>query len=193
MPYSIRYRPVFSTLVLSLISLSILCPASFAEGPPVGSQFPAITLPAPEKSEDLQYLKLSGKAPFTVSQIQAPIVIVQIFSMYCPHCQKDAPRTNELFKKLKNHPKLKDTVRLIGIGIGNSAYEVDFFKNTYHIPFPLFPDGDFAIHKHIGEVRTPYFIVVKNNPKGSEIIYSQSGAIPDLDAFVNMLAKKAGK
>jgi thiol-disulfide isomerase/thioredoxin len=193
MQYPGRFCPILSALVLALVSLSILCTASFAEGPPVGSQFPAITLPAPEKPEDQQYLKLPGKAPFTVSQIQTPIVIVQIFSMYCPHCQKDAPRTNELFKKLVNHPKLKDAVRLIGIGIGNSAYEVEFFKNTYHIPFPLFPDGDFTIHKHIGEVRTPYFIVVQNSPKGSEIIYSRSGAIPDLDAFVNMLAKKAGK
>lgn len=186
-------RTILCTTLLILVAFLAHCTTSLAEGPQVGSKFPAITLGIPDKPEDQSYLKLSGKGTFTISQIPVPMVIVQIFSMYCPHCQKDAPRANELYKKLLSNTRLKDSVRMIGIGIGNSAYEVEFFKKTYHIPFPLFPDADFTIHKLFGEVRTPHFIVVRNTPKGGEIIYSHSGAIPNLDEFVNMIGKKAGK
>lgn len=190
MKSTIRFAASFPAAALFCSLLLVSCPAALADGPAVGSIFPDIAFAVPEKAEDQRYLKLTGKETFTVQQIPVPVVIVQIFSMYCPHCQKDAPRTNELFKKLSDHPKLKDAVRLIGIGVGNSAYEVAFFRKTYNIPFPLLPDGDFAVHKRIGEVRTPHFIVVKNTPKGPEILYSKSGAIPNLDEFVDWVVRK---
>ncbi len=187
-----RFAAICSTVALLCSLLLVPCPAALADGPAVGSIFPDIAFAVPERPEDQRYLKLSGKETFTVQQIPVPVVIVQIFSMYCPHCQKDAPRTNELFRKLSDHPKLKDRVRLMGIGIGNSAYEVEFFRKTYHIPFPLFPDGDFVIHKRIGEVRTPHFIVVQHTAKGAEIVYSRSGAIPNLDEFIDTIGRRLG-
>lgn len=188
-----RLAAFFPAAVLFCTLLLVQCPAALADGPAVGSLFPDIAFAVPERSEDRQYLKLTGKGTFTIQQIPVPLVIVQVFSMYCPHCQKDAPRTNELFRKLNDHPKLKDTVRLMGIGIGNSAYEVDFFRKTYNISFPLFPDGEFVIHKRIGEVRTPHFIVVQHTSKGAEIVYSRSGAIPNLDEFIDTIGRRLGQ
>ena len=151
------------------------------------------SLPAPGESFQRRYLGLETLDPFLLNQIQAKVLIIEIFSMYCPICQREAADINKVFELIQKDPKLKDQVRLIGIGAGNSAYEVNFFKETYQIKFPLFSDAKFVIHKKIGEVGTPYFIGLKPDKKqGLEIFHSQSGEIIDPEKFLETLVKASG-
>ena len=100
---------------------------------------------------------------------------------------------NEMFRKIEADARLKGTVKLIGIGVGNSAFEVNHFKKVYDIPFPLFPDGDFVIHKKLGEVRTPYFIGIKILANGHhKVYYSRLGGAKDADALLQKLLKESG-
>jgi thiol-disulfide isomerase/thioredoxin len=161
--------------------------------PSKGDVLPKINLPIPKSPDENKYLGLSGVGTFRIPQIKAKIVIVEVFSMYCPYCQKDAPRINEMYQTVENNPGLKNRIKIIGIGAGNSAFEVEVFKKTYSVPFPLFADKDFSIHKLLGEVRTPYFVAIKINEDGThQVVHSQLGDFQGAEPFLELIMKASG-
>jgi peroxiredoxin len=158
--------------------------------PKEGEPLPPFSLPVPTNADQKAYLGLVAGESFKIHQIRAKIVVIEIFSMYCPYCQREAPTVNRLFKRIESDPKLKDQIKMIGIGAGNSPFEVDVFRKKYDVAFPLFPDDTFAIHECLGEVRTPYFFVVKINDDGTHrIIISKLGGIKDADRFLDEILK----
>ncbi|MFZ2446097.1 MAG: TlpA disulfide reductase family protein [Syntrophobacteraceae bacterium] len=185
---------IFSTIVVLSFCASFVLPSAVPAQttPREGSVFPDLSLPLPQKIDERNYLQVE-EGPFKLSQVKTEVLIVEIFSMYCPYCQKEAPNVNGLFEALAANPKLKSRVKLIGIGAGNSSFEVNAFRNLYRIEFPLLPDGDLAIHKQLGAVGTPYFFVLRNKAPGRlEVIYSQVGSFGDPAAFLDMIAAKIG-
>jgi peroxiredoxin len=185
---------IASVVVVALLFSILVFHVLAANKPPEkGEALPTINLPVPKNPDERSYLGLSGSGLFKIPQIKAKAVIVEIFSMYCPYCQKDAPGVNQLYRLIENNADIKDKVKLIGIGAGNSPYEVEVFKKTYDIPFPLFPDKDFTIHKACGEVRTPYFMVIKINENGThQIVHTQLGDYPGAESFLELVLKTSG-
>jgi peroxiredoxin len=193
----VRMKKISACLLVMLFALTVIAAPLWAVSPPAaGGSLPDFQLPAPKDSADKNYLGVSGpffSGPFKIPQIKANVVIIEIFSMYCPYCQAEAPNMNSLFSRIESNPDLKGKIKLLGIGAGNSEYEVGVFKKKYHVAFPLFPDGDFKIYDVIGEVRTPYFIGVKINPDGShQVIYSKLGAFESVDRFLNQIIQLSG-
>jgi len=182
-----------SACLLVVVMLLLAVPRSLTAAgfpPPVGGTLPEIKLSIPKDSSEKDYLGFFGFGTFKIPEIKAKLVIIEIFSMYCPYCQREAPNVNQLFAKIDDNPSLKGKIKIIGIGAGNTSYEVGTFKNKYKVPFPLFADADYVIHKMVGEVRTPYFIGVKINPDGANrVIYSKLGAIGSVDDFLSALIK----
>lgn len=168
-------------------------PAFAAEKTPAeGGLLPDMKLPVPQTAEEAGYLGIKQKDTFKVPQIKAELVIIEVFSMYCPFCQKEAPAVNQLYQAIAGDRNLKDRVRMLGIGSGNSTFEVNTFKKHYSVPFPLVPDADYKIHNALGQPRTPYFLAVRLNSNGShEIVYSKVGSFGDPGEFLDMLLKKA--
>ncbi|MFO7914030.1 MAG: TlpA disulfide reductase family protein [Desulfotignum sp.] len=150
-------------------------------------------LPVPEETHQQVYLGVQGRDRFTLGQISGQVVIVEVFSMYCPICQREAANVNALFDLIRQDPRLSERVKLLGIGAGNSAFEVTFFKKKYDIEFPLFPDEDFRLHKQIGEVNTPHFFGLRlmENEK-TDLFFSRSGEIEDVKKFLQTLLKESG-
>jgi thiol-disulfide isomerase/thioredoxin len=169
---------------------------SLAGSPPaVGGILPDIKLSMPKDMADKNYLGLGffGFGSFTIPEIKTSLVIIEIFSMYCPYCQREAPNVNQLYEKIEQNPALKGKIKIIGIGVGNTSYEVGTFKKKYNVSFPLFADADYVIHKMVGEVRTPYFIGVKMNQDGShQVIYSKLGEMEGVDQFLATMIRLSG-
>jgi thiol-disulfide isomerase/thioredoxin len=181
-------------LAIVVITLCMTMAIGSAENSPPkeGNPFPEIELLKPVNPVELKYLGLSGSGLFKINEIKAEVVIIEVFSMYCPYCQGEAPNINNLYTLIENDPALKNKIKIIGIGINNSLFETDIFKKKYKVEFPLIPDGDFILHKIIGEVRTPYFIVVKLKGGKTEVIYSRLGALGDNNIFLGRMAKLSG-
>jgi len=125
--------------------------------PAAGEPMPSIILETPDDPAARKYLGVTDTGSFDLTRIPAEVLILQVFSMYCPHCQREAPVVNRVFEIIQQDPRLKKRIRLVGIGAGNSAYEVGIFKEKYSIPFPLFEDADFVFHELLGEVPNALF------------------------------------
>ena len=187
-------KKYFLLSVVLALSFVVAQPLSAAGPPQTGGQLPEFEFPMPSDRADRSYLGLSGwESTFRIPEIKARVVIVEILSMYCPFCQKEAPMVNQLYDAIEKDPRAKGKVKILGIGAGNSAYEVDVFRKKYNVPFPVVPDPEYAAHTLYGEVRTPYFIAVKINENGThEVIYSKLGSFGDIPAFLEALKKPAG-
>jgi len=185
-------------LMTSFVTASVfftLQGLSFAATPqPVkGGKLPVISLPIPKNSDEKIYLGLSGDGFFKLQQIKANGVLIKIFNLYCPICQSTASAMAELYHQIENNPDFKGKMKLIGIGAGNSLLEVEVFKQTYNIPFPIFPDENFKIHQALGEVRTPFFIAIKMDGDGShEIVHTHLGGLTDARAFLDLMVEAYG-
>jgi len=175
-------------------SLAFLATLSFATGPPQkGDVLPDISIPVPHRDADKDYLGLKGGEFFKIPQIKATVVIIEIFSMYCPYCQREAPQVNRLYNLIENNRALRGKIKFIGLGTGNTKLEVEVFRKNYTVPFPLFPDEDFAFHKGFGEVRTPYFIGVRINADGThQVFYSKLGGFGEVEQFLQVVVQLSG-
>jgi peroxiredoxin len=113
--------------------------------------------------------------------------------MYCPHCQREAPALNELNALIASRG-LSDDLKLIGVGIGNSDFEVQVFRDKYAITFPLFSDPDFRVNKEIGEVGTPFFYVLALNPAKKEVRVAKTmlGRMESAETFLAQALKACG-
>ena len=148
--------PVMLFFLLFLSSYRL--PALFAQNTPAeGDMFPDLKLPLPPKMQEREYLKID-RGPFLLSQIDSKVLIVEIFSIYCPICQKEAPIVNWLFRAISANPELESRVKVLAIGAGNSLYEIDAFRNLFKVKFPLIPDADFSVLKYWVRFEPPIFL-----------------------------------
>ncbi len=85
---------------------------------------------------------------------------------------------------------MKEKIKMIGIGVGNSMYEVNAYRNRYKVPFPLFPDASMEISQKLGVKGTPTFIGLKMNGKGiQEQFYFAEGGFQDIHQFLDEIIR----
>ena len=183
------------TLVLTASAQALAAEASEAPGAKplaVGTIFPDVPLIGSVSPELTASLGLASKTgPTPISKLNADVLVVEIFSMYCPFCQREAPNINAL-QALIDKQGLSKRLKIIGIGAGNSDTEVEIFRKKYNVPFALFSDAAFAVHQRVGQVGTPFFYVLRKKPAGYEIVLTHLGVIHSPADFLAAITAKAG-
>ena len=189
-------RKYKSFILGGIVVLVLMSPLLLAQDAPNDYRSAAtrLKLSIPENPEARTYLGIKASAgTMSLSQIKSEIVLVQIFSMYSLACQRHAQAANKLFQAIDSRKELRDRIKMIGIGMGNSQFEVGVFKDKYSLIFPLFDDRDSTIADLFSGMRTPYYIGFRNgNGSGPEIFYSKPGGFTNTEDFLNSFVKASG-
>ena len=187
-------------LILTAILLPLWgCMSAMDAAPAAQDKAPAnpsseFLLPALSDPDQQAYLGIDGTQTFALEEIHAPIVLIEVFSMYCPHCQREAPNVNRLYRHIDEDPLLASRVKLIGIGVGNTTYEVDLFRKAFDIPFPLFPDRSRRLAFGLEVRETPTFVgFARKIDGGLQRILFNPGPIGDMAAFLDRLLESADR
>jgi peroxiredoxin len=151
-----------------------------------GMNLPQFMLDAPGSASDQKYLGLTELKPFCFSQIAAKIIILELFGIYCPHCRKQAPELNKVYNFIKNDPQLSNGIKMVGIGAGAHKKQVDSWKTTLHVPFPLFPDPETAIWQKFGKPGVPCTLIVSDTGK---VLATHLGHTEDIEEFFRQIKK----
>lgn len=174
-----------------VLLVTLLCSILFITAARAGEPFPDLRLEGQMPTVQASYLGITEKEP-RLSDIRAGYILVEIMSMYCPICQREASLVNKIFQTLDDRG-FSDRIKMIAIGAGNSQFEINFFRNKYSVAMPMFTDQNYVAHKALGNVGTPFFILVKKHENGTlETLYAHEGGIEDGDAFLATVLQKAG-
>jgi peroxiredoxin len=135
-------------------------------------------------TDEARYLGISEGDTFTLDEVDADILIVQFFSMYCPRCQVDAEHANELFALIQDRTDGM-TIKMVGIGFANTDFEVGIFKKKFAVAFPLFPDMYGALARELDVSSTPHYLAIKRTENGRfKVIYQQDDKLGDPEKFL---------
>jgi len=169
------------TLSLLLVLLSSLVWATTGKIYKPGSTLPAFELKTPDSPEARKYLGLNESKTFTLSQIPSKFLLVEFFSFYCPVCQRQAPKANKIYKFIKNDESMSKDIKVLGIGVTNKQKEVDIYRKTFRVEFPLFADADKENPKKTGIEDIPLTVLIDKNGK---VLISHLGIVKDVDNFL---------
>jgi thiol-disulfide isomerase/thioredoxin len=191
---SFLFAAVLASAVVAFGAESVTILGNTVQAAPADcANAPIIELPIPGSEGEKSYLGLSGIGNFKIGQIKSQILIIEIFSFYCPHCQRMASQVNDLYQEIQKRSDLNGKIKMIGIGAKNSAYEVDSFRERYHVSFPLFPDKDLDITEKLCVKGTPTFIGFKVDGKGfQERFYFGEGGFQDMQKYLSEIIQSAG-
>ena len=169
-----RIRPIFVVFLAVLLSLVMASDVfsvrgSGGEKKPLikpGASFPDISLKTPEDKDERAYLGLPEGRSFTIKDIKADLVLVEIMSVYCGACRRQAAIFNKLYDLIESTPETKGRIKMVSIGIGDIESDIQAFKEAFKVVSPIVSDSDFEMHTAIGSSDTPFSIFVRQDPTG---------------------------
>ncbi|MGC9194688.1 MAG: TlpA family protein disulfide reductase [Syntrophobacteraceae bacterium] len=172
---------VFIGLVLAAVFLPLV---SALAGPvDEGTQF-SYALPSPDSSKTQAYLGLKTMGPFKVSNVQAKVVVIELMSSTCPHCQAAAPNMNRLYKLMQTDPAMAQ-VKFFAVALRDNEAGVDTFRKAFKSTYPILLDKDHSLTNSLKGLETPTTIIVST--ASGKILSSHPGEIESPDGFLKQI------
>lgn len=178
--------PCFTVLLVATLLLA--APALALPG--VGQPFPDTAIAAPDTQAGADYLGLPKAAKtFKVADVKSPYVLIQLFNAYCTHCMGEAPEMQRFFSQV-TAGALKDKLKIMAVGMGNTPFEVKLFREKYKLTMPMSTDQEYVMHGLMGNPGTPSYVLVKNAGGKSTVVYSLEGRFNSAGEFIELLQSK---
>ncbi len=116
-----------------------------------GAPFPDLTFQQLLAPEDYAALGLpAAGGPVSLSQVSGDLLVLEFFNKYCLTCWRQAPQLQS-FSRLLEPGDLGGRVRILSVGAGNSAKELEGFRKEFGLDYPLAPDPGFEQFYALGE------------------------------------------
>jgi peroxiredoxin len=153
--------------------------------------------PAPNKLADLKfsgtlseadqlYLGLEKPGAFTLQDIKAPYVLIEIMRTSCPHCVAQAPALNQLYHLVANSD-LKDRLKIISVGASDNEPALKRFRAAHKVPFALVADPDSEIGSAFKISGTPTTVLVD---KSGKVLLVEEGAFDSAGQMFKIIKAK---
>jgi hypothetical protein len=137
------------------------------------------------------YLGLQESGPFSISQIQADLVLVEFLNVYCYACVQQAPIMNEVYSVVASREDLRDRVRFLGIAVGNGTREIKRFHDQLEVPYPILADPEFRALDSIGNPGGTPFLILYPTRGGTAM--GHLGIMADKAEFVKHIESALAK
>ena len=160
---------LFFLIPISVFSASTEIPPSI---PQSGDPFPRLSFSNLLSPEEQKYLGIGQKKTFNIGEIKGGLILIYFINTNCIHCIKSLPTFDEIFKTIEQKANLKTKVKIVAIGAGDTAAEVETFKNNYEVSFPILSDREYTAHKAVGEPRVPFLIIARKTQGRKWIVAS---------------------
>lgn len=95
---------------------------------------------------------------------------------------------NRVYNFIKEDKNLSKDIKMIGIGLGIQPKDLEVYKKTFKVEFPLFADPKKEIEDKVkGKVKfVPLLLLLDKNNK---VLMSHGGAIGNFDALLAEIKK----
>jgi peroxiredoxin len=135
---------------------------------------------------DQKYLGLEKPGAFTLQDIKAPYVLIEIMRTSCPHCVAQAPALNQLYQLVANS-NLKDRLKIISVGASDHEADLKRFKAAHKVPFALVADPECKIIAAFNISGTPTTVLVA---KSGKVLLVEEGVFGSAGAMFKKITAK---
>ncbi len=177
-------------VVLALVGVFCFSQARMAAAkdlPEPGAQRPEVldfAFPVPEQIQDGFDVEIpAGRETFALRDLDREYFLLEVAGVYCPVCHAQAPDMVRLHQRIQRDAELSSKVVVLAVAAGATPMEVEHLQKNWRFPFPILQDGDYILHKLLGEPDTPFTVLIDQN---GTIHYAHLGRIDVADIFTHM-------